>query len=155
MSGLRALEPTCRCDAFFSSSNSAGNAASLKRNVSIWIWPSAEVQRLPVRETPARGTSFSGRPSRAPVPVSSINRQPTASAGKFTAAGIAFHGENAGILALIASLERFAPLRVGGHSPDLLSDEIGLAALARTSGCRSFQRGRVLAPALPRGALRT
>ena len=63
-----------------------------------------------MRAALALGTSFSGTPSRAPVAVSSIRRQPAAAC--FGLHGIRKRGafliaQNAGILAVIAPLEGF------------------------------------------------
>jgi len=68
---------TVRWRTFFSSSNSAGSAASRRRNVSMSICPLPEVQRLPVRANTDFGTKVLGRPRRAPVIKSSMMRQPT------------------------------------------------------------------------------
>ena len=61
LSGLRLLDAICRCADFLSSSNSAGKAASESRNVSIWIWPCAELQRVPLRDAPSAARAFPAR----------------------------------------------------------------------------------------------
>ena len=130
-SDLRLLEAICRWADFFSSSNSAGSAASESRNVSIWIWPCAELQRVPLREAPSRGTSFSGTPSRTPVLASSISSQPTASAEKLGASGSD----------PVSSLPRRAGPAAAGLAADFFGAAFGAAVVGVVAACGAAGRG--------------
>ena len=66
---------------FFWSSNTVASVApgSRMRNVSIWNWPCADCQRVPLRMRLSWVASLAGSPSCAPVARSSTMRQPTRS----------------------------------------------------------------------------